>query len=92
MFVQLQFKALVNSLSVLRRELQIFFVFLLVSFLMISRLPVICSYILGATFKATISIYAQDKLSPLPSLEEILICNERTTVEEVKICSFLHIL
>ena len=39
----------------------------------------------GDVFKIVISIYAQDKLSSLPSLEEILICNERTTVEEVGI-------
>ena len=25
-------------------------------------------------------------LSPLPSLEEVLICNEKTTVEEVTVC------
>ena len=37
----------------------------------------------GSVFKTVISIYAQDKLSPLPSLEEVLICNERTTFEEV---------
>ena len=39
----------------------------------------------GDVFKIVISIYAQDKLSFLPLLEEILICNERTTVEEVGI-------
>ena len=40
---------------------------------------------IGAIFKTVISIYAQDKVSPLPSLEEVLICNQRTTVEEVLI-------
>ena len=44
-------------------------------------------FILGAIFKTVISIYAQEKAAPLPSLEEILICNERTTVEEV--CNYL---
>ena len=40
-------------------------------------------FILGAIFKTVISIYAQEKSAPLPSLEEILVCNQRTTVEEV---------
>lgn len=40
-------------------------------------------FYLGAIFKTVISIYAQEKAAPLPSLEEILICNQRTTVEEV---------
>ena len=86
-FVQLKFKVLVDSLSVLRKVLQIFLVFLHVSFLvMISYLVGYNLYMvtfIGDVFKTVVSIYAQDKLSPLPSLEEILICNERTTVEEV---------
>ena len=51
----------------------------------ISYVPVLLSVVtlVGAIFKTVISIYAQDKLSPLPSLEEVLICNQRTTVEEV---------
>jgi len=37
-----------------------------------------------------ISIYAQGnyKLFPLPSLEEVLICDHNTTVEEVNLCNF----
>lgn len=44
----------------------------------------ICTYT-GDIFKTVISIYAQGnyKLSPLPSLEEVLICDRNTTVEEV---------
>ena len=40
---------------------------------------------LGDIFKTVISMYAQGnyKLSPLPSLEEVLICDHNTTVEEV---------
>ena len=58
--------------------------------IVISRLPLmviiyICVFI-GSIFKTVISIYAQDMLSPLPSLEEVLICNQRTTVEEVNVC------
>ena len=38
-----------------------------------------------------ISLYVRDKTSPLPSLEEVFICNHNTTVEEVsKINEFLH--
>ena len=40
-------------------------------------------FILGDICKTVISIYAQETLAPLPSLEEILVCNQRTTVEEV---------
>ena len=49
-----------------------------------------CVYIVhtyvGDIFKTVISIYAQGdnyKLLPLPSLEEVLICDHNTTVEEV---------
>lgn len=59
--------------------------------IMISRLHVIYGYILGAIFKTIISIYAQDMLSPLPSLEEILICNQATSVEEVNVSSILSL-
>ena len=39
----------------------------------------------GDVFKIVISLYVRGnyKLLPLPSLEEVLICNNRTTVEEV---------
>ena len=43
-------------------------------------------YVVGDIFKTVISIYAQGdnyKLLPLPSLEEVLICDHNTTVEEV---------
>lgn len=43
-------------------------------------------YVAGDIFKTVISIYAQGdnyKLLPLPSLEEVLICDHNTTVEEV---------
>ena len=43
-------------------------------------------YVVGDIFKTVISIYAQGdnyKLLPLPSLEEVLICDQNTTVEEV---------
>ena len=55
-----------------------------------------CTYILGDIFKTVISIYAQEnyKLLPLPTLEEVLICDHNTTVEEVNlmldVCMFLQ--
>ena len=59
------------------------------SLIVISRLAINDHYLfftsVDAIFKTVISIYAQDMLSPLPSLEEVLICNQRTTVEEVNI-------
>ncbi|XP_065899490.1 E3 ubiquitin-protein ligase rnf213-alpha-like isoform X3 [Dysidea avara] len=36
-------------------------------------------------FKAVVSLYARDKTSPLPSLDEVLICNHETTVEEISL-------
>ena len=44
----------------------------------------------GDVFKAVISLYVRDKTSPLPSLEEVLICNHNTTVEEV--CNYVDTL
>ena len=43
------------------------------------------NYFVGDIFKTVISIYAQGniKLLPLPSLEEVLICDHDTTIEEV---------
>ena len=44
------------------------------------------TYVVGDIFKTVISIYAQGdnyKHLPLPSLEEVLICDHNTTVEEV---------
>ena len=49
-------------------------------------------YVIGDIFKTVISIYAQGdnyKLLPLPSLEEVLICDHNTTVEEVGIYLYL---
>jgi len=43
---------------------------------------------IGDVFKAVISLYVRDKTSPLPSLEEVLICNHNTTVEEVHMHAF----
>ena len=43
----------------------------------------------GAIFKIVMSIYAQGML-PLPSLEEVLICSQRTTVEEVIVLYYCH--
>ena len=43
-------------------------------------------YFTGEIFKTVISIYAHGencKVLPLPSLEEVLICDHNTTVEEV---------
>ena len=43
-------------------------------------------YVVDDIFKTVISIYVQGdnyKLLPLPSLEEVLICDHSTTVEEV---------
>ena len=34
-------------------------------------------------FKATLSVYVDDNQSPLPTLEEVLVCNPSTTAEEV---------
>jgi len=38
----------------------------------------------GDVFKAVISLYVRDVTLPLPTLDEVLICNNKTTVEEVK--------
>ena len=45
---------------------------------------------IGEVFKAVVSLYARDKTSPLPSLDEVLICNHETTVEEVQ--NYMHAL
>ena len=34
-------------------------------------------------FKATLSVYMDNTRSPLPTLEEVLVCNPSTTAEEV---------
>ena len=53
-----------------------------------------CAYILGDIFKTVISIYAQEnyKLLLLPTLEEVLICDHNTTVEEVNLILDVHML
>ena len=46
----------------------------------------------GDIFKTVISIYAQGdnyKLLPLPSWEEVLICDHNTTVEEVNLYAMM---
>jgi hypothetical protein len=39
--------------------------------------------VLDQVFKTVLSLYMQDKHLPMPTYEEVLICNESTTAEEV---------
>ena len=74
-----------HFLKVLKGGHQIFLVYHLVSYTVqtfkIQSLIFFC--FTGDVFKAVISLYVADITLPLPSLDEVLICNHKTTVEEV---------
>ena len=44
------------------------------------------SVCLDNVLKTTLSLYLEDPYLPMPTPEEVLICNERTTAEEVCMC------
>ena len=40
--------------------------------------------------RTVLALFTEDKALPLPTLEEVLICNSNTTAEEVREMSHMH--
>ena len=52
----------------------------------IMKLPCICTLInIGCVLRTALTLYMEDEALPLPTFEEVLICDSTTTEEEVSL-------